>query len=59
MNAPVTDDQIKVIRNLDDFDLRMFLGELHDFGLPQALALLPMILDANLHRAATHKAGQA
>ena len=43
MNVPLTQSQAKRIRALQDFDLMMFLSELHEFGWDGAMRLLPMI----------------
>jgi hypothetical protein len=60
MNAPtITPEQVQAIRRLDDFDLCMFLDELHDFGWPDALDLLPMMEAAAMVTLPTHKGGTA
>lgn len=46
-NQKVTKKQLKKIRNLKDFDLIMFISELHDFGWPRAAATLTMIPPAD------------
>lgn len=42
-NIKITKGEMKFIRTLGDFDLKMFLSELHDHGWPTARKLLPMI----------------
>jgi len=42
----ITKDELSLIRSFEDFDLTMFLSELHDFGWPQARRLLPDIKKA-------------
>lgn len=42
-NQILTKEQLDLIRSLDDFDLTMFLSEVHDFGVPAALDLLTVM----------------
>jgi hypothetical protein len=42
----ITKDELALIRTFPDFDLTMFLSELHDFGWPVARRLLPNIKKA-------------
>jgi hypothetical protein len=43
---PIGRSELDFIRSLGDFDLRMFLSELHDHGWQQARKLLPLIREA-------------
>lgn len=52
-NLEITEDELKFIRSLEDFDLIMLLSEIHDNGWVHSKypsiggkALLPMIRDA-------------
>ncbi len=40
-NQRITADELRRIRALDDFDLKMFLSEIHDHGFQAARDLLP------------------
>lgn len=42
-NQKITAEELADIRKLADFDLTMFLSEVHDHGLANALCLLPMM----------------
>lgn len=42
-NIEITPQEIAHIRQLGDFDLKMLLSELDEFGWDDARALLPMI----------------
>ncbi len=42
-NRKISTDELRRIRALDDFDLKMFLSEIHDHEFAQARKLLPMI----------------
>jgi hypothetical protein len=42
----ISPSEIVQIKSLPDFDLTMFLSELHDHGWPMARKLLPMIIAA-------------
>jgi hypothetical protein len=49
-NQEITADELKFIRSLSDFDLTMFLSEIHDHGWPEARKLLAMIHEATQKR---------
>jgi hypothetical protein len=51
-NIKITKAELRFIRTLQDFDLTMFLSEVHDHGWPVARKLLPMIKEC------TEKVGQ-
>lgn len=42
-NIRITSGEMKFIRSLGDFDLKMLLSEIHDHGWPTARKLLPLI----------------
>ena len=42
-NINIKKSELDFVRSLGDFDLKMFLSELHDHGWPIARKLLPMI----------------
>ena len=43
MILKISAPDLRRIRALDDFDLKMFLSEIHEHGFEQARKLLPMI----------------
>jgi len=47
-NIDITEDELVLIRSLDDFDLTMLLSEIADHGWRVARKLLPMILEATM-----------
>jgi hypothetical protein len=40
----IADSELRIIRTLSDFDLRMLISEIHDHGWQQARKLLPMMV---------------
>lgn len=42
-NIPITKGELKLIRNLGDFDLAMVLSEINENGWESAKVLLPLI----------------
>ncbi len=45
-NIEISAAELLQIRSLPDFDLIMFLSEIHDHGWPIARKILPLIVDA-------------
>ena len=42
-NLILSQDELKAIRELDDFDLIMLLSEIHDHGWPSAKVILDVL----------------
>ena len=48
MNIEITADELGSVRSLTDFDLKMFLSEIHDHGWPMARNILPLIVASSV-----------
>lgn len=54
-NQKITKKELDDIRSLTDFDLTMFLSEVHDHGWPLASLILPTIVLSSLRERAEGK----
>jgi len=43
-NQEITDEELLAIRTMSDFDLRMFVSEVHDHGWEQGREIIKLIL---------------
>ena len=46
LNQDISNKELKIIRKLGNFDLKMLLSEIHDHGWPEAKITLKFIVDA-------------
>jgi hypothetical protein len=45
-NQRITEEEMRAVRTMSDFDLRMLISEIHDHGWPIARKLIPLILES-------------
>lgn len=45
-NIQITKEEIDFIKGLEDFDLKMLLSEIHEFGWPQTRKLIHIMAEA-------------